>query len=61
MELLQLLHVSATIFGHHQVVLAQSLPTFSAIPPSLANVYNWGKTNLLFTMWIFSYRLKRML
>jgi hypothetical protein len=42
------LHVSATIFGHHQAVLIQSLSTVSAIPLPLANVYNWGKAMLLF-------------
>jgi hypothetical protein len=37
-------HVSATIFGHHQVVLLQSLSTLSANPHPLANVYNWGRS-----------------
>jgi hypothetical protein len=35
-------HVSATIFGHHQVVLIQSLSTLSAVPLPLANVHNWA-------------------
>jgi hypothetical protein len=42
-----------TFFGHHQVVFTQSLSTVSAIPSSLAHVYNWGRVKLL-----FSYRLK---
>jgi hypothetical protein len=42
-------HVSATVFGHHKVVLIQSLSTLSAIPPPLASVYNWEKV-ALFTM-----------
>lgn len=29
-----------TYFGHHQVVLTQSLSTLSALPPSLPNIYN---------------------
>jgi hypothetical protein len=48
-------HVSATIFGHHQVVLTVTLN--SAIPPPLASVYNWGRVVLLFTMQVFTYRL----
>jgi hypothetical protein len=43
-------HVSVTIFGHHQVVLIQSLSVLSPIPPPLANVYNWGKVVLSLTM-----------
>jgi hypothetical protein len=48
---LQLLHVLATIFGHHQVLLIQPLSTLFAIPPHpLANVSNWGKVILLLTV-----------
>jgi hypothetical protein len=42
-EFLQLRNVSAIIFGHHQVVLTQSLSTLSAVPLPLANIYNWAK------------------
>jgi hypothetical protein len=42
-QFLQLRHVSATAFGHHQVVLIQSFSSLSAIPLPLANVYNWRK------------------
>jgi hypothetical protein len=38
-------HVSTAVFGHHQVVLIQSLSTLYAISPPLANVYNWGRSN----------------
>jgi hypothetical protein len=60
-QFLQLQHVSANIFCHHQVIIIQSLSTLSVILLLLANVYNWGKDMLLFTMHVFSSRLKQTL
>jgi hypothetical protein len=39
--------------------LYNPLSTFSAIPPPLAKVYNWGL--VMFTMLVFTYRLKPIL
>jgi hypothetical protein len=45
-------HVLATISGHHHAALIESLSSFSAVPTPLANVYNWWKVILLFTMYV---------
>jgi hypothetical protein len=36
-------HVSAVVFGHHQVISIQSHSTFSAIPPSIGLCLHLGE------------------
>jgi hypothetical protein len=40
-----------TFFGHHQVVLVQSLSILSAIPPSTGLALRRGEPVVLFTRW----------
>jgi hypothetical protein len=55
-------HVSATIFGRHQVVIMQSLSTLSTlstISPPLANVYNWRRSCCLQFRFLVIVKVKR--